>query len=487
MDAAINVHIDSIFSPVRPLVLRAVEHLVQLAGWNCQAVNDPDDAHLCYSPNDRRNWPSPCAGLAPWLHRDARRPVAVDELVAPADTVVERPFPGGGRCDWLATAHFVLCGGGERDEHRMLCRGVPGPNIGEWGLLAQPTVDILAERLRRKLLQRFASLDSPRPKWPQGKTWAFCLTHDCDRVYRFRAADYLRDAARELAKRRIRPSAAALAKAAYCAAAKPLAPNDPLLQSWRNWLKFEESAGIPGTYYVGTWNRHLPQSDDRDVHYDCRDRGIQNIVGQLRRSGFEVGLHSSIRAWEFQRIGGEADLFERHFGFRPAGFRGHYWSIARDNIAKCFAQAQRAGFTYGSALGMNLVHGYRRGSAYPYRPYDATTGEPSGVWEVPPIVMDQSLLLAGDSTQERIESFWQRVDNVQQHQGCLVMDWHSDSLAGGFMENLARHLLPELRRVAGDPSCWLTTPRQLVAWCSRERWAAEDCTAGSASAAQKSA
>ena len=126
--------------------------------------------------------------------------------------------------------------------------------------------------------------------------------------------------------------------------------------------------------------------------------------------------------------------------------------------------------TTSSCLVMNLIHGYRRGLNYPYRPFDRSSGEYSKNWEIPPTMMDQSLLLSGNSNTERIQAFRARANEIREAAGCFVLDWHTDSLWSGYMADITPPLLDEIKKIADDSTCWTASLGEIVNWCRKERW-----------------
>lgn len=462
---SLNCFVDPTLGRQRPRACAALAELLAIAGWSSKFVNDPSAADLAYGSSSVRIFDLPFAGADAWALIGDSRPIAIRGVTQPSRAAIATTRARE-LVDPVLSTDFYLRGLPERFA-RAETKGIPDARSSEWGLFDVPAVQANARALRARLAA--CGFPAPRPAWPAGKTWALCLSHDCDQPTRFRPIGYARDALRAARQAAPRLAAGCAAKAVYCAAAR--FRDDPFLRSWNDWMRFESSLGIRATYYVATWNRYDRRSDSRDVPYAVKDPRIRSVVAGLLDGGWEVGLHSSIDAWrDGGRFEEEAHRFERAFGTRPRGMRGHFWSLDPSAPERTLALARaQAAIDYDSSLGMDLVQGFRRGVAYPFRPYD-DNGQGSGVWEIPPTVMDWALYLSGPDTERRCQVLRARAKGVAACGGLLVLDWHEYTLAPGVMSDLAEGLLHELAEFAADSSCWIATAAQIVDWCSHARW-----------------
>ena len=85
-------------------------------------------------------------------------------------------------------------------------------------------------------------------------------------------------------------------------------------------------------------------------------------------------------------------------------------------------------------------------------------------------MMDGSLHLVGQTNDQRMVTFRQWVSRIKRNEGCLVLDWHSDSLQKGFMDDMSQALLGELETISTDDTCWMTSLADVVSWCREGRW-----------------
>ena len=475
MTAPVRVYVDAVFAARVAPIHSTLACLLDMGGWHAVEAKDEKDADVVYGPpgTGRRSqagrvW---LESVLPWAWGSLERsvPVTVDGHVLPSRALTER----GGRSapDWVAVAAFFLCGMHENDRSLMESDrpwATPGPRLAEWGLTTVPTVRAAVRDVAERLAVAAPELP-PAPRWPMGKRWALTVTHDIDRYRKYRVDEFVRYAG--LLWGRGRPAAAVvtLGKALVSVAGALL--TDPYVQSFRDWIAFEQAAGIRSSIYVSVVPRVDPQATELDVPYALTDRGLLDWLRCLDGEGWEIGVHSSVRAWTTDDgYARERARLHSTTSILALGVRGHYWSLDPADREESLRRIASAGFRYDSSLGMNTVEGYRRGAGYPYRPFSMRDGEPLGLWEVPPTVMDYALFRAGRTYADRVAALRRRVDEVKWNGGLLVLDWHSDSLAREYMEGTTPAVLDLLRDAAEDSTCWIAPARDIVAWCSEDRW-----------------
>ncbi|CAN5415619.1 hypothetical protein BH09GEM1_BH09GEM1_35750 [soil metagenome] len=444
-----------------------LEQLLEDAGWRCKFVSERKHADIRYGLAGTLPGDLPFAGHDAWAAIDVQRAVQHDGVFVPAASIVRTE--GCDAIDPVLAGYFFLSGRIEHDAHPHAFAGIPEQaSIREWGL-ETPVI----QRLVEMVTSRVPTGPAPRPRWPGKRKWAFCLTHDCDRLLRYRTNGFWRDAGHPGAS--LRQRAVSTAKALYSG----LHFNrgmDPYEASLHAWLDFEREMEMQAVYYVGAWSRADVPSHPHDLVHARTDPETLRLVRACAEQGAEIGLHSGITAWQSgPRYGEEVRRFSASYGIQPKGVRGHYWSVNPNNPEESLSFASRYGaLEYDASFGMNVTYGFRRGTSYPYRPFDARTGTYAGLWELPPTVMDGGLHASAPNNAGRMANFASLTDRVRAAGGVLVLDWHSDSLWGGFMENMTAELLPQLQAIIGDSSCWVATGSELIEWCSKTRWKTED-------------
>jgi hypothetical protein len=455
------VHVDPAFGAATARIHATVETLLAIAGYDARQVRDAAAAHLRYGTRDDGY----CVPPAVWARIPESRPVEIGGLTVPSCAVnpaVDAPTERD--VDRYLTAYFFLTGRHETGLEQP-GQSAPGADIEQWGVLHAPVVDSLAAALGDEL--RAGGVHDPRPRWPDARQWALVLSHDCDRPLAYLPFGYARDVARYIRRGLGARAAKAMVKTTVSTFASRLV-QDPYARSAFELVEFERRHEVRGTYFFASWGRHDFDADENDLGYNHATASVARLARQIADAGMELGLHSSIRAWHGSgRFALEAARFARGYGVRPTGLRAHWWSLEPGAHAASLRLAANAGFAYDSSLGMNERAGFRRGIAYPFRPFDPESGEPIGLVEIPPTVMDDALLLGpGDP----IVTLRSRAEAVRAVGGVLVLDLHSDVLATRRWGAMAAAVLKEVSRWRhDDSSCWFASLGQIADWLRRRR------------------
>lgn len=228
----------------------------------------------------------------------------------------------------------------------------------------RPAVDAYRRRLAEAL--RAAGIETPGRTWG-GKHWAVALTHDLDAVRTRR----LRAWFGELRRGRIGE-----------ALRRSLGP-DRRRASIDQLRALAKTHGAAATFFVkpGAW---APE----DV-----PGGLEpGLVGRLRRwegEGHEVGWHPGYGTHgRTDRLAEERERFIRAFGRTPRLARTHFLRWTEPETPR---QLAASGVRVDSTLGFAEHEGFRRGTALPFRVFDAEADAPLELWEMPLAVMDTTL------------------------------------------------------------------------------------------------
>jgi hypothetical protein len=452
---------------VRP-ISSTIEQLLEVAGWRSVFVDDPSYADIIYCSNSSLS-NIDCASIESWRDMHNSYLVHFNDLYLPNLSIVKRDLSK--QVDFVYVAYYFLTGSFEDNLELHQNSFVPIFDSLICKSINKPIVEICINRLRKFLIDKRVS--SPAPRWPIGKKWALCISHDCDRIKKFRTFSHFRDSFAHIKRKKLVSSIKSFSYANISLLANFSGIKDPYTESWSNWIKFQNLNNIKSTFFLCTWNRFDKNSSILDVDYNCFDKSLYLLIRDLHENGFDVGLHTSINAWDHRRYDVEVEKFEKAYGFEPQGYRGHYWSMSLNNANDSMKLAsETTNMVYSSCLGMNLHTGYRRGICYPYRHFDKINGEYAGNWEVPPIMMDQSLLFSINKNYQIKQTLQAEIHNIKAFNGCFVLDWHSDSLTKGYMNNITESLLGEIEKLASDSECWIANMSEIVNWSKDGRWKA---------------
>ncbi len=327
---------------------------------------------------------------------------------------------------------------------------------------------------RRDELEPVARLE---PRWPSGRRFAVCLTHDVDvlaprptpaQILRDARAAFAPDGSTPLPLRALRPPVR-VARALRRGPA--LAPS--LRETLERSVELEQARGFSASYFftvppAGTWTRWdcVYAPEDR-CSFRGRVQPVAEVMRMLRDEGFDVGLHGSYRsAVEPGVLSTERSRLERALDGEVLTSRQHFlhWDVRWTPGLQ-----EAAGLRADSSLGYNRNVGFRAGTSLPFRQYDLAARRALDVVQVPLVVQDAALLgpiglRAGmDATRAAVEELLEEVAGVG---GVLTVVFHPDKLLRPDWRSLYEWTLDR----AAESGAWVTSVAGLDEWWrDRER------------------
>jgi hypothetical protein len=302
----------------------------------------------------------------------------------------------------------------ERDEHGRF----PGSAsvAQKQGFLDRPVVDeyglILAEWLRILL-----------PGWePESRTFSVKLSHDVDHVRQFTTArSALRAVGGHLLKRR---SPRLAWKAGANAIQERVTPEQaPNFLGIGRLAEIAQDFGLgrDAFYFMAT----KPTPIENDYHL-CSPM-IRQAIEDLRGQGFEIGLHAGYHTLGApDRLMEEKAKLDAILGTASYGGRQHY---LRFRVPHTWRHWEQVGLSYDSTLAFADHEGFRCGTCHPYRPFDLEQDREIDLWELPLLVMEQTLSqhrgLSPADGEAAILALAQRCQLVG---GTFTLLWHNSSL-----------------------------------------------------------
>lgn len=462
----------------------AVELLFEGAGLPCRRTHDAARADLIYAPElpagaradalwiraePSGDWDEASAevgrlGNVPCLYRNAR-PEAGD---------------GSGRvvaADLIFSTYALATGALERAQPRDDW-GVPlfaGSFLERGGLLGVPAValysNLIADRLRRLRGGAF----EPVPRWPAGKRYCVVMSHDVDTPFTRKAPRYfLRRARTNLARRagaRAYDDLVLWYLTVRDGLRDPLPPErDPNFRL-RDWIEFERTIPTASCFYVAVVTSADREGAEYDVTYDFRCRAMRDALRRAVSEGFEVGLHASINAkddparFRAQKLALEDALG----GHAVRGLRHHYWALDTDAPERTLRAHAEAGFEYDTSFGINDATGFRRGMAWPFRPFDRARREAVPLLEVPPTLMDGAIFYREVAAGEGGRLIREHFAQVSACGGAAVLDWHAEQMNPDRLNGAGPALVSVLTELAADTDIYWASPAQLAEWWRERR------------------
>jgi len=179
-----------------------------------------------------------------------------------------------------------------------------------------------------------------------------------------------------------------------------------------------------------------------DSGYDPALRAVRDVILQLQREGFEIGIHPGYETFHSQALlDAEVRVLRSVAGSGPMGGRQHYlrWDPST------WVAWERAGLSYDSTLGYAESMGFRAGTCLPYHPWSSIDDRELALLEIPLIVMDRTPVeymgLSNAATLQRVDALIARCRAVG---GVFTLLWHNNSLVEPPYTTLYPQLLDRL-------------------------------------------
>jgi peptidoglycan/xylan/chitin deacetylase (PgdA/CDA1 family) len=293
------------------------------------------------------------------------------------------------------------------------------------GLLYRPVVD-----------EDYLANGGQKPVWPDGKSFAVCLTHDADGVslcslrqsLRSRKAQLLNAGSAFQKVKSLMGVGIDLASAGIHAQQK-----DPL-HCYERWLKAEKECGANSTFFFWPGLSAVTKRHHTDCAYELTDPVIfdnqrctvAEMIQEIDRQGWEIGLHPSWYSFDdADELKRQKETLEKALGHEVVSIRQHYLHY---DIRVTPAVHAAAGFKYDSTLGFNDNVGFRFGTSYPYHLYDLKVEKELPIMEIPLIVQDGAMLKSAKGMRLDEEAAFQYVKQiaaeVEKVGGVLTLLWH---------------------------------------------------------------
>lgn len=263
------------------------------------------------------------------------------------------------------------------------------PVVNTYILLVQELLILAAHRSSRMLLRKL--------EWPAGQGYCVSLTHDVDRLAKWRGRSILKG----ILTGKTREVFSSVRKS----------KSDP----WWNLdhiCETEKKIGVRSTFYFFT-----DRGGEHGGRYDCVS--IKELLRDLVDGGWEIGLHGSYASMtdksrlikEKMRLGEAAQT-------DIAGVRQHYLRV---KIPETIENMEIAGFSYDASVGFSDRVGFRASMCLPYHLYDFENRKAFDILEIPISIMDRGL--PGDVKRRKQEAR-RIVQSVKEGRGVLSLLWH---------------------------------------------------------------
>jgi len=328
------------------------------------------------------------------------------------------------------------------------------------GLLYKPVVDIEYGKSYKAL------------PWPEGRSFAVCLTHDVDSVTNYSFVQSMRIRHAQLSQSLPVINKIRIALGYGIDVFRSLSrygENDPL-HCYERWLEAERRINSHSTFFFWPGLRNVKQRHPSDCMYDLTDTitfdhqrvSVAEMIREIDRQGWEIGLHASWHAYnDLEELKRQKYALEHVVGHEILSIRQHYLHYDISSTPRAHSDA---GFHYDSTLGFTDNVGFRFGTCHPWPLYDLKKETFLPIVEIPLIIQDGALLgatrglrLDEDTAMTYITQLAEEVTSVN---GVLTLLWHPDRIIHQASWSLYIRALDYLK----DKGAWFASVREVGAW-----------------------
>lgn len=332
------------------------------------------------------------------------------------------------------------------------------PNLREASRI--PLVENHARHLLERLLRARPHLASQRlPRWPDGKKYALCLTHDTDAATLGAPRELLTNLAKFLLRRE------GVHGRMFLEGLRSRRGANPYF-SFPGWGRYESAHGLRSCFYLFV----KPLRCKFDLN-DCKSDVFTSKVPlddlkRLARSGWEFGLHPAINAkTDIDEFIHAKRLIEDRLETHVYGLRHHYWALDWAKPYLTFRKHVNAGFRYDSSIAWRDQPGFRAGTCLPYRPFDPARDKTLDMYELPACLMDGHLISGSQTKPNIVTEGIAVLSQVKSQGGVAVLDWHTEAFCNAYLYQGHLGVLQQiLADFLQDADVWLASPWEVVKW-----------------------
>jgi peptidoglycan/xylan/chitin deacetylase (PgdA/CDA1 family) len=280
-------------------------------------------------------------------------------------------------------------------------------------------------------------------RWPNGKKFAVCLTHDVDavtipslqmslRLIRKLLPAFLKN--RQIAKSWVSALYFKTTKVLGCDNTNGNTGSLKGLNSdlFGPLIALEAKYGFQSTFFFlpeetshyHVFDGSLYRYNDRIV-FEGQRLTVAELMRELDYRGWEIGLHGTYNSYaDSEELKRQKSQVESALRKEIVSSRQHYLHF---DITQTPLALANAGFKYDSTFGSNRMIGFRNGLAIPFYFYDLKADRPIPLLELPLHIMDVSLLSSQHldlTPPEALERTKQLIDRVEAVQGLITLLWH---------------------------------------------------------------
>lgn len=299
-------------------------------------------------------------------------------------------------------------------------------------------------------------------KWPYGKRFAVCLTHDID-VLHYDPLKYAWRASRTLFEAPARQRAliaGRMAKLASQGLRRPARKSPPL----HAWLEIEDNYSFHSTLHFMANSIGRCWDDGYYFLDDCIDfQGARCTIARaasiISKAGWDVGLHGGSASFaDPELLRKQKSLLEGAANISVSSARQHH---LRFDIRRTPEAQFAAGLRADSTIGSNQNTDFRCGTGLPFYVFSFERGCAIDLLEIPLIVQDVALgRQRGYDEELMVRAVVELLERVAKVNGCITLLWHNHFLPNSLEFRVYHRVLEKVYELGG----WGCSMKELSDW-----------------------
>lgn len=189
--------------------------------------------------------------------------------------------------------------------------------------------------------------------------------------------------------------------------------------NFEDMIHYEMRRGIRSTWFF------LPKNDKHtDSYYTFSNKKIQYLFRLLKNSHHEIGLHGTVQSSkDINHMLSIKEKLEYYSSIKVNGVRQHRLMYCQESTPCIHEQA---GFKYDTTLGFPHHEGFRNSMCLPFRLYNFKEDKMFNYWEIPLIVMDNTLFFYRKLDFEEARNIiFKLIDEIRKFNGLFTLLWHN--------------------------------------------------------------
>ena len=324
-------------------------------------------------------------------------------------------------------------------------------------LSSKPVVDFLETILFNAILAGCREKNIPlvqKSYWPEGKTFAVCLTHDVDELKK--TYQWISRPLRYLARRDCKGF-----KGQIKSFLQKIRGFEPY-NTYDDIIRIEHDLGVKSTYFILKESGHANLTSKKTWYLYGRNRSLQsnemrNLLRSLQSNGDEIAIHGSYFSYKNPMLlNEETRELEQLINEKVIGTRQHNLNL---DVPATWHFQVNAGLKYDTTLGFKDTIGFRWGTSFPFFPN--TREKPIPLLEIPLIIMDICL----EPLKNKESDCLQLADEVERYHGVLTLLWHPP-IFNPLEYCDAREIYLKINQYCQEKEAWITRAKDIYEWIS---------------------